>query len=286
MAEGWPFEAGIPARTHQTATALSPSPQLLALILIVSGSVSRSVSAALGRSHFLAARREDDRRAGAAADRGADRCALLAADQRANQRAACRGTGDLPRVLLLRRRRGTSHRRGADRVAIVLTARPQRVEAYGDVRASLHLGRARRVGHDAADAACLRAARSRRARPARARCAVTASSTRLVSEPTAVSSVTFRRARGNRDLRGVAAGIVAARGAVRHASLGAARGAAHRRRERVAASHSIASSAPPPAENRAPPPARCKHRLIVSFSLHPGSDAQNVKMTWLRAESR
>ena len=80
--------------------------------------------------------------------------------------------------------------RGLDRVALVVAARRQRVEPHRDVRASLHLARARRVGHDAADARAFRRAPSapcdddRRARGARA----TGSSTRLMSEPTAVSS--------------------------------------------------------------------------------------------------
>ena len=54
------------------------------------------------------------------------------------------------RVLLLRRRRGAADRRRRDSVALIVAAGRERIEPHRDVRASLDLAGARRIGHHAA----------------------------------------------------------------------------------------------------------------------------------------
>ena len=155
--------------------------------------------------------------------------------------------------------RRAADRRRLDRVALVVAARRERVEAHGDVRAALHLARPRRVGDDAADA---RAGRRAPSAPlnvtARARCAVTGCSTRLVSEPTGVSSTTGKlRARRNRDLAPGCVRPAPPRRRAASAAPAVATGVASRR------------GASPPAL-----PARCL-RSPASFALQPvTSDAR------------
>ncbi len=89
--------------------------------------------------YFFPARGEHDRGTGAAAGRGSNGCTLLAADQRADDRAASRRRADFKGVLLLGRLRGASDRGRANPIALVVAPRDERVEPHADVREAFHL---------------------------------------------------------------------------------------------------------------------------------------------------
>ena len=92
---------------------------------------------------FLAGRGQHDGGARAAADRGARCGALLAPQDRADDRAAGGGKTDLLRVLLLRGRRQRAQA-GRDRIAVA--RRGQRSKAHGETRAALHFARRHGAG--------------------------------------------------------------------------------------------------------------------------------------------